>query len=68
MERIQSQHYFDDTGETLASTNGTYIFTKTTLTLTDKDNKTTNTPYYLDATGNTLVIDNKVEFAWTRVK
>ena len=59
---------FDDTGEKLASTYGTYIFTKTTLTLTDKDNKTTNSPYYLDATGNKLVIDNKADLVWTRVK
>jgi hypothetical protein len=59
---------FDDTGEILASTYGTYVFTETTLTLTDKDNKTTNSTYYLDATGNKLIIDNKPEFAWTRVQ
>ena len=59
---------FDDAGEILASTYGTYIFTETTLTLTDKDNKTTNSPYYLDATGNKLIIDNKPEFAWTRLQ
>jgi hypothetical protein len=59
---------FDDTGEILASTNGTYIFTETTLTLTDKDNKTTNSPYYLDATGNKLIINNQPEFAWTRLQ
>lgn len=58
---------FDDTGEILASTYGTYIFTETTLTLTDKDNKTTNSTYYVDATGNKLIIDNKPEFAWTRM-
>jgi hypothetical protein len=59
---------FDDTGEILASTYGTYVFTETTLTLTDKDNKTTNSTYYLDATGNKLIINNKPEFAWTRLQ
>ena len=59
---------FDDTSEILASTYGTYIFTETTLTLIDKDNKTTNSTYYLDTTGNKLIIDNKPEFAWTRVQ
>jgi predicted glycosyl hydrolase (DUF1957 family) len=59
---------FDDTGEILASTYGTYIFTETTLTLTDKDNKTTNSTYYVDATGNKLIIDNKPEIAWTRLQ
>jgi predicted glycosyl hydrolase (DUF1957 family) len=59
---------FDDIGEILASTYGTYLFTETTLMLTDKDNKTTNSTYYLDATGNKLIIDNKPEFAWTRLQ
>ncbi len=59
---------FDDTGEILASTDGTYIFTETTLTLTDKDNKTTESPYYLVSAGNELIINNQPEFAWTRVQ
>jgi hypothetical protein len=59
---------FDDTGKILTSTYGTYIFTETTLALTDKDNKTTNTPYYLDPTGNKLIINNQPEFAWTRLQ
>jgi hypothetical protein len=59
---------FDDTGEILASTHGIYKFTKTTLSLTDKDNKTTNSPYYLYPTGNKLIIKNQPEFAWTRLQ
>ena len=59
---------FDDTGKILASTYGTYIFTETTLTLTDKDSKTTNSPYYLDPTGNKLIINNQPEFTWTRLQ
>jgi hypothetical protein len=59
---------FDNTGKTLASTYGTYIFTETTLTLTDKDNKSTISPYYVDATGNKLIISNMPEFVWTRVQ
>jgi predicted glycosyl hydrolase (DUF1957 family) len=59
---------FDDTGEVLASTYGTYTATETTLTLTDKDNRTTSSPYYIEAAGNRLVIDNKTDLAWTRVK
>jgi hypothetical protein len=57
---------FDDTDAVLASSYGTYESTETTLTLTDKDGKTTSTPYYLDSSGR-LVIDNKTESAWTRV-
>ena len=58
---------FDDTGEELASTSGTYKATATTLTLTDKDGQSTSTPYYIDAAGR-LVIDNKTDLAWTRVQ
>jgi len=57
---------FDDTGATLAETSGTYLSTQTTLTLTDKNGETTNSPYSLDATGNKLTIDNKPQAAWTR--
>lgn len=59
---------FDDTGKTLASTYGTYKFTETTLTLIDKENKTTNSPYYLNSTENELIINNQTELAWTRVQ
>jgi hypothetical protein len=59
---------YDDTGDILASTFGKYSFDQTTLTLIDKDNNTTKSLYYLDATGNKLVIDNKPDLAWIRVK
>jgi hypothetical protein len=59
---------FDDTGKILASTYRTYKITETTLALTDKDNKTTNSPYYLESAGNKLIINNQPEFAWTRVQ
>jgi hypothetical protein len=57
---------FDNTGVTLTATYGTYTSAKTTLTLTDKDGKTTSSPYALDATGNKLTIDNEPQAAWTR--
>ena len=59
---------FDDTGKILSSTYGTYKISETTLALTDKDNKTTNSPYYLESGGNKLIINNQPEFAWTRVQ
>jgi predicted small lipoprotein YifL len=59
---------FDNTGKILSSTYGTYNITQTTLALTDKDNKTTNSPYYLDPTGNKLIINNQPEFAWKRLQ
>ena len=57
---------FDDTNAVVASSHGTYKSTRTTLTLTDQNAKTTISHYALDSSGR-LVIDSKPELAWTRV-
>lgn len=61
---------YDDTGERLTSTVGTYVFDETTLTLTDSKQNTFHQTYSLDATGTILVATNKndIRFEWRRVE
>jgi predicted Zn-dependent peptidase len=59
---------YDESGEILASTNGTFTFNDTSISFLDKDNKFSKSTYYLDETRDILVINNQVDLAWKRIK
>jgi len=66
--KYTNEAIYDDSGEILASTNGTFTFNNTSIAFLDKDNKFSKSTYYLDETRDILVMNNQVDFAWKRIK
>jgi hypothetical protein len=58
----------DGSNVIIASNYGTFTFDKDRIYSTDKDSAEFAESYYLDNGGDLLVINNKVELAWTRVR
>jgi hypothetical protein len=58
----------NSTNKVVAGTNGTLTFDKSNIYYVDKDNHKTTESYYLENEGDSLVINNNAEKAWTRSK
>jgi len=58
----------NSTGDVVASNNGTFTYDENTINYVDKENAPKTESYYLDNSGDLLVLNNQIDQAWTRVK